>query len=189
MSKNLEQNGYIVIKNFLPKDFCRFIQVYFKVRQDTLDYEIDAQNSRSKVFYADPLIETVLLTSCKTLSEITKIDLIPQYSQTFVYGKGDVVNIDQNQLEYDFSTIVCLGNPSQETNNSFYLSKQNHENTDNEIFLEEGDLCLYKTSELYLWNKPFNQSWSLQAFMHFTNKNGPNGNKIFDGRRTLGIKK
>jgi hypothetical protein len=189
MNAELEKNGYIVIKNFLPKELCKFIQVYFKIRQDTLEYTIDDQCPKSKSFYADPLIETLLITSCKKLSEITEIDLVPQYSYARVYGKGDELKIHRDRPECEFSATICLGRPSQETNSAIYMSKQDNINTGTELFLEEGDLCFYRGTEIYHWRKPFDQSWFLQAFIHYTDKNSPYGDRIFDGRRTLGIKK
>lgn len=189
MNAQLKENGYLVIKNFLSKDFCKFIQVYFKIRQDTLDYTIDSQCPKSKSFYADPVIETILLTSCKKLSEITEIDLIPQYSYARVYGQGDELKIHRDRPECEFSATLCLGTPSQQPKSAIYMSKYNDESTGAELVLEEGDLCFYRGTEMYHWRKPIDQTWLLQAFIHYTNKNGPYGNVIFDGRRTLAIKK
>lgn len=189
MNADLEKNGYVVVKNFLPKEFCKFIQVYFKIRQDTLAYVIDEQCPKSKSFYADPLIETILLTSCKKLSEITEIDLIPQYSYTRIYGKGDELKIHLDRPECEFSATICLGRPSLESNSAIYMSKQNDKNSGTELFLEEGDLCFYRGTEMYHWRNPIEQSWLLQAFVHYTNKNGCYGNIIYDGRRSLGVYK
>jgi hypothetical protein len=58
-----------------------------------------------------------------------------------------------------------------------------------ELILEEGDLCIYKGTEMYHWRKPFIQSWYLQTFIHYVNSEGPYKDNIFDGRRCLGIKK
>ena len=58
-----------------------------------------------------------------------------------------------------------------------------------ELILEEGDLCIYKGTEMYHWRKPFIQSWYLQTFIHYVNSEGPYKDNIFDGRRSLGIKK
>lgn len=189
MNDELKKNGYIIIKNFIPKEFCKFIQIYFKIKQDSLDYVIDDQCPLSKSFYADTLIETLLLTSCKKLSEISGVDLLPQYSYARVYAKGDHLKKHIDRPECQFSVTVCLGRPQNEPNSAIYMSKQNDENTGTELFLEEGDLCLYRGTEIYHWRKPFEQSWFLQAFMHYTDKNGPYGGRIFDGRRSLGIKK
>ena len=69
------------------------------------------------------------------------------------------------------------------------MSKHEDKSHASELMLEEGDLCIYMGTEMYHWRKPFEQSWYLQTFLHYVDKNGPFGNRMFDGRRTLGVKK
>ena len=52
------ENGYLVVKDFLDKKLCNFAKVYFKIKQDTLDYDIDVQCPESKSFYGDIFCET-----------------------------------------------------------------------------------------------------------------------------------
>lgn len=189
MNEKLKNDGYVIIKNFLPKEFCNFIQIYFKIRQDTLEYDFDSQCNESKSFYSDPLIETILLTSCKKLSEVTEIDLIPQYSYCRIYSKGDELKIHTDRPECQFSATLCLGRPEKEPNSAIYMSQEKNENSGREVFLEVGDLCFYRGTEMFHWRKPFEQSWFLQCFLHYTDKNGIYGNLLYDGRRNLGLKK
>lgn len=189
MNKELEEKGYIVIRNFLPKDLCRFLNIYFKIRQDALQYEIDSQCPRSKSFYADPISESILITSRNKLAEITGIDLIPQYSYARVYGKGDELKIHRDRPECQFSATLCLGRPENEPNSAIYMSTEEDVNTGEELWLEEGDLCFYRGHEMFHWRKPFEQSWYLQTFLHYVDRNGPFGNLILDGRRSLGVTK
>jgi len=189
MNEDFDKNGYLVIRNFLPKDLCNFAKVYYKIQQDTLNYSIDVQCPGSKSFYADPFCETILLSACKKLSEETGINLLPTYSYTRIYGRGDELKIHRDRPECEISATLCLGRPQGEEISPIYFSRDKESEDKTELLLEEGDLCIYKGTEMYHWRKPFIQSWYLQTFIHYVNAAGPYKDNIFDGRRCLGIKK
>lgn len=181
------EKGYKVIRNFIPKDFCNFITSYFRIRQDSLDYKIDNQCPRSKSFYGDPLIETILFTGCKRISQEINIELYPTYSYARVYGKGEhlVTHLDRPECQY--SATLSLGYSKDEGPSSIFMSKDNDKDTAAEVILEPGDLCIYKGNEVYHWREPFKHSWYLQAFLHYVDQNGPYSNRLYDGRRSLAI--
>jgi len=189
INEDFQRNGYFVIRNFLSKEFCDFARIYYKVRRDTMDYTMDDQCPKSMSFYADPLCETLLLTSTKSLSEHIGIDLVPQYSYTRIYQKGDELKSHTDRPSCQFSATLCLGRPENEPISPIYMSKTEHERDASELMLEVGDLCFYAGCDMYHWRKPFEQSWYLQTFIHFTDKNGPFGKQLFDNRRSLGIHK
>lgn len=187
--ENFEKNGYLVIRNFIPKELCNFAKVYYKIQQDALNYTIDSQCPGSKSFYGDPFCETILLSACKKLSEKININLLPTYSYTRIYSRGDELKIHRDRPECEISATISLGRPQQEEPSPIFFSKKQNEEDTVELILEEGDLCIYKGTEMYHWRKPFTQSWYLQTFIHYVNSEGPYKNNIFDGRRCLGIRK
>lgn len=189
MNKQFEKNGFLVIKDFIPKELCDFSKTYFKIRQDTLDYSIDVQCPDSKSFYGDAFTETILLSSLKKLSELTEISLLPTYSYTRIYGKWDELKIHRDREECQYSATLCLGRPSKEEISPIYFSKYEDGSSATELLLDEGDLCIYMGNTMYHWRKPFTQAWYLQTFLHYVDENGQYSNRIFDGRRCLGIKK
>lgn len=189
MNKKFNDDGYLVIRNFISKDLCKFAQLYYKIRQDTLQYDIDNQCPESKSFYADPFCETLLLSSCRALSKETEIELLPTYSYTRVYGKGDELHIHRDRPECQYSATLNLGRPLNEDNSAIYMSKNSDGSDASTVLLEEGDLCIYKGNIIYHWREPFKQSWYLQTFLHYVDSNGEYKDRLFDGRRTLGIKK
>ncbi len=183
------EKGYQVIRNFIPKELCDFAKVYYKIRQDTLDYDIDSQCPGSKSFYADPFCETLLLTGCRKISDTIDVSLIPTYSYTRIYARGDELKIHRDRGECEYSATLCLGRPSSSDISPIYFSRCDTGQDETELLLDEGDLCVYKGTELYHWRKPFVQPWYLQTFIHYVDKNGPYRNQVFDGRRSLGIRK
>jgi len=189
MENNFQKNGYAVVRNFIPKELCNFARVYFKIQQDTLKYDIDPQCSLSKSFYGDPFCETLLLSACKKLSEITNTSLLPTYSYTRIYSLGDELKIHRDREECQFTATLCLSRPNDYDISPIYVSKNSDGSDFEEYFLDEGDLVIYKGMELYHWRKPFTQPWYLHTFLHYVDADGPYRDKIFDGRRCLGIKK
>jgi hypothetical protein len=189
MENEFNKNGYAVIRNFIPKELCDFAKVYFKIQQDTLNYDIDGQCPQSKSFYGDTFCETILLSATKKLSQITGIDLLPTYSYTRIYSEGDELKIHRDREECEITATLCLSRPKDYDISPIYVSKNADGSDYQEYFLEEGDLVVYKGMEIYHWRKPFVQPWYLHTFIHYVDGNGPYRNRFLDGRRCLGIKK
>lgn len=189
MNSELEKNGYVVFRNFLPKDFCKFTQSYYKIRQDSLEYDIDDQCPRSKSFYADPLCETLLKTSCEKISNIINVELLPTYSYTRIYSKKEDLVLHVDRPECQFSVTVSLGYPKEQGISPLYMSKKEDGSDASEVMLDVGDICIYRGDIIYHWRKPFTQDWYLQTFLHYVDKNGVYNNRIYDGRFSLGVGK
>jgi hypothetical protein len=185
-----KREGYFIIREFLKPDFVNFIQQYFFTRinagQSTLG---DPQAPNSYSFYGDPLMDTILGESCKKLSEISGYKLLPTYTYTRLYGKGDELIKHRDRGSCELSATLSLGIPQGEDINPIYFSRNEDESNAIEILLNPGDLCLYKGCDLYHWRKPFTQKWYLQSFLHYMNAEGPYKNNLYDGRPYLGTPK
>ena len=189
MKKEIDVKGYMVIRDFLPKDFCKFALSYFKIRQDSLQYTIDSQCPRSKSFYADPLTETLLMTSGRKISDAIGVELLPTYSYARVYAQKEhlVKHLDRPECEY--SATVCLGYPEDQGISSIFMCANESGFGAAELKLDVGDICIYKGADIYHWREPFKQTWYLQAFLHYVNSEGPYKDRIFDGRISLATQK
>lgn len=184
-----EKNKYQLIRNFLEPDFVKFIQEYFFVRVNAQQYVIDSQAPFSYSFYADPLIETILAKSCKPLSELVGLKLLPQYTYTRLYKEKDELVIHRDRPSCEISATLALGLPDGEEINPIYFSENEDGSDAIEIKLNPGDLCLYRGCDLYHWRPPFENSWYLQAFLHYVDGNGPYKDQLYDCRPFLGMQK
>ena len=185
-----EQKGYKIIRNFLEPQFVEFIQHYFYIRISANDSEkFDEQAPFSHSFYADPLVETILDSSCEVLSKISGVDLLPTYTYTRLYAKGEELVIHRDRESCQISATLALGLPKGEDINPIYFSRTENIEDAKEILLNPGDLCLYRGCDLYHWRPPFTQKWYLQAFLHYVDANGPYKDNLYDGRPTLGRQK
>lgn len=189
MNSEFEKNGYFIIRNFLPEDFCKFAQHYFYIKYNALDYNIDEQCPLSKSWYADYLTETLLLTSLEKLQEMSGVELRPTYSYTRIYSPEDELKIHTDRPECQFSATLCLGRPMDEENNPIYFSQTEIKTGATPLYLNPGDLCFYMGNRMYHWRDKFTQSWYLQTFLHYVDANGEYANNVYDGRPFLGMQK
>jgi hypothetical protein len=85
-----KEKGYYIIRNFLEPDFVAFINQYFFTRINAGQAQLgDDQAPNSYIFYGDPLMDTILGESVEKLSEVAGYSLLPTYTYTRLYGKGD----------------------------------------------------------------------------------------------------
>jgi hypothetical protein len=181
-------NGYQVIKNFLEPDFVQFIQDYFSMKINCGDVSLeDPQAKGSYTWYSDYLIETILQNSCEILGTTIGIKLLPTYTFTRLYSKGDTLKKHLDRPSCEISATLSLGYSTDSDINPIYFSKTIDETNSVKILLEPGDLCIYKGCELYHWRPPVQNSWSLQSFLHFVDGEGVNKHLVYDGRDYLGF--
>ncbi len=184
------EQGYKIIRGFLDQEFVNFINQYFFNRINAGESEIgDSQAPNSYVFYGDPLMDTILGESTEKLSEVAGYSLLPTYSYTRLYGKGDELVIHRDRPSCELSGTIALGIPAGEKINPIYFSVNQDKSDAIEIKLNPGDLCLYHGCDLYHWREPFTQKWYLQSFLHYVNADGPYKDFLYDKRFYLGMQK
>ena len=185
-----KQEGYQIIRGFLEPDFVKFINQYFFTRINAGQAVIgDGQAPNSYIFYGDPLMDTILGEAAAKLSEVAGYSLLPTYTYTRLYGKGDELVIHRDRPSCELSGTLALGIPDGEEINPIYFSKNEDRSDAIEIKLNPGDLCLYHGCDLYHWRPPFTQRWYLQAFLHYVNADGPHKDHLYDKRPYLGMLK
>ena len=185
-----KEEGYQIIRGFLEPDFVKFINQYFFTRINAGHALIgDIQAPNSYIFYGDPLMDTILGEAAEKLSEVAGYSLLPTYTYTRLYGKGDELAIHRDRPSCELSGPLALGVPDGEEINPIYFSKNEDKSDAIGINLNPGDLCLYHGCDLYHWRQPFTQKWYLQAFLHYVNADGPHKDFLYDKRPYLGMQK
>ena len=99
---------YQVIKNAIPYELANFIFNYFLLKRDAVNwmyknnivYDIgilgtwsDNQVPNTYSCYADPVMETLMMKVLPVMKKETGLDLIPTYSYSRLYKKGDIYHI------------------------------------------------------------------------------------------------
>jgi len=181
-------NQYEVVRNFLDIDFIEFIQDYFALKINSGYTNIDSpQVVGSYEWYSDHLTETLLQNCCEPLGELIGIKMLPTYSFTRCYMKGDPLLKHIDRPSCEISATVCLGYSNDADPPAIYFSPNEDESEATEIILNPGDLCLYRGCNLYHWRPPVDNKWLLQTFLHFVDSEGIHKDLIYDGRDYLGF--
>ncbi len=152
--------------------------------------------------YSDFFMETLMMKVLPIMQQRTDMNLIPCYTYTRVYKKGDILHRHKDRPSCEISTTLHLGgNPWP-----IFLDPTGADNilsgTETTtvvkpnapkgipVDLEVGDMLVYSGCELEHWREPFEGDNCAQVFLHYNNVDGPFGTQNkFDKRPLLGIPK
>ena len=160
----------------------------------------DKQVPNTYSCYGDMFMETLMMKVLPIMQQRTDMNLIPCYTYTRIYKKGDILRRHSDRPSCEISTTLHLGGDpwpifldptGQKTVIDEY--KQIHKPNAPKgisIDLEVGDMLVYSGCELEHWREPFEGDNCAQVFLHYNNIDGPFGTENkFDKRPLLGIPK
>lgn len=176
-----DKENFKLINNFIEKDFIEFIQDYFSIKINSNQYDDNFENfNNGYEFYGDPLMETILQNSCKSISELIGINLVPTYSITNMFMKNDYYKTFNKGIS-EFSAVLLLG--SSNLNNKFSINF-----TDETVLdLSLGDLIIFKNKKLNYKEFKISEDWILQSSLNFVDSEGDLKDNIYDNRLYLGF--
>jgi len=213
---------YQVIKGALSKELANFIFNYMMLQRDAVDFLLktnrmnpynpvigtrkDEQVPGAYSKYADWVMETLLQYMRPIMKAKTGLELIPTYSYTRLYEKGNILKRHKDRPSCEVSTTLHLGgdpwpifiNPDPKRGNVYgeergkYNIKSYNPTTDKgtRIDLKVGDMLIYSGCELEHWREPFQGNVCSQVFLHYNHANGPfSKTNLLDGRPLLGVPK
>ena len=208
---------YQVLKGALSKELANFIFNYMMLQRDAVDFMMknnkvnpanpfigrrtDAQIPGAYSKYADWVMETLLMFMIPTMKAKTGMDLIPTYSYTRLYEKGNILHRHKDRPSCEISTTLHLGgdewpiflDPSGQ-DFTIYGKEEKDKSVKPgaskgvRVDLKVGDMLIYSGCELEHWREPFQGNVCSQVFLHYNHTNGPFAKtNLFDGRPLLGL--
>ncbi len=176
---NFQKNHYLVIKQAINKELANFLYNYFSIKKDVA-YTVlhsgfvspyteyfghwnDSQVPGSFSHYADIAMDTLLLKVQPIMEQHTKIKLIPTYSYTRMYAKGNELKRHKDRSSCEISTTMNLGGDLW----PIFIKLSNKKNI--QVILEPGDMLVYKGCVLEHWREPFQGDECCQVFLHYNN--------------------
>ena len=176
---NFQKNHYLVIKQAINKELANFLYNYFSIKKDVA-YTVlhsgfvspyteyfghwnDSQVPGSFSHYADIAMDTLLLKVQPIMEQHTKIKLIPTYSYTRMYAKGNELKKHKDRPSCEISTTMNLGGDIW----PIFIKLSNKKNI--QVILEPGDMLVYKGCVLEHWREPFQGDECCQVFLHYNN--------------------
>ena len=207
---------YQVIKGALSKELANFIFNYMMLQRDAVDFMMknnkvnpvnpfmgnraDPQIPGAYSKYADWVMETLLQYMRPIMKAKTGMDLVPTYSYTRLYEKGNILRRHKDRPSCEISTTLHLGGDEwpiflDPSGGDFVIDefKQIHKPgapKGTRIDLKVGDMLIYSGCELEHWREPFEGNICSQVFLHYNHANGPFAQtNLFDKRPLLGVPK
>ena len=186
----------------LQRDAVDFMMKYNKVNpvNPFIGTRADPQIPGAYSKYGDWVMETLLMYMIPIMKEKTGMDLVPTYSYTRLYEKGNKLRRHKDRPSCEISTTLHLGGDPW----PIFLDPSGADFVINEfkeihkpgapkgirIDLKEGDMLIYSGCELEHWREPFQGTVCSQVFLHYNHANGPFAQtNLFDKRPILGIPK
>jgi hypothetical protein len=205
--KFFNENGYLIIRNFLNADVSTLSYQYCKTKVASTDFKYlnqkdkycrkwdggwtgDIQVPDTYSFYGDPYMDSILFLSTNSLSNYTGIKLIPNYSYWRLYEKGDQLKPHKDRYSCEISATICLGYDTTNLKDSNYnwpmwITDKNGDDIEGKLY--PGDIIIYRGCELSHWRERFLGLNHAQCFIHYNDEKV--SSKLFDGRPILGIPK
>ena len=211
-----KKNKYQVIRGAISKEVAeigyRYLQISaeadYWMLQNSATHEKnplignfkDSQVPNSYAKYADRFMETLLVKTIDVMQKKTGLKLVPTYSYTRLYRKGNILKRHKDRPSCEISTTLCLGGDHW----PIYLDPTGADNVINEhknihkpnapkgveVNLKPGDMLIYSGCELEHWREPFEGKLCGQVFLHYNHADGRFAKtNLYDKRPILGIPK
>ena len=207
---------YVVIRQAISYELANFALNYFLLKRDAVAWMYqnnyiseftpgfgtwkDQQVPNTYSCYGDFFMETLMMKVLPVMKEHTDLNLIPTYTYTRSYKKGDILRRHKDRPSCEISTTLNLGGDPW----SIYIDPTGTNNVIDEykqiikpnapkgvpVDLNPGDMLIYSGCELEHWREPFEGNLCVQTFLHYNNADGQFAyNNKFDKRPMLGIPK
>jgi len=199
-----QQHKYLVIRNAISYELANFAFNYFLMKREATQWMHknnyvseytpgfgtwkDEQIPNTFSCYGDTFMETLMMKVLPVMEKHTALKLLPTYSYTRAYKKGDELKRHKDRPSCQISTTLHLGGNEW----PIYIDPTGGDNvpTGNRVDLKVGDMLVYSGCELEHWREPFKGNVCVQTFLHYNDANGRFGQEnIFDKRPMLGIPK
>jgi len=214
---SFKKKKYQVIRGALSKELANFIFNYMMLQRDAVDFmmknnkvnpanpfigsRVDKQIPGCYTKYADWVMETLLQYMRPIMKAKTGMDLVPTYSYTRLYEKGNILKRHKDRPSCEVSTTLHLGGNEwpifiDPSGANFVLYGKGGEEKivkpgapkGVRIDLKVGDMLIYAGCELEHWREPFQGNVCSQVFLHYNHANGPFAKtNLFDKRPMLGV--
>jgi hypothetical protein len=178
MNKNLIDNNYLLLPNFIePERAKQLYEIYkesTKTEQDLFTQDSQCPKSLSAGNYRWFL--ELLVEKIPVLADIMQEPLFPTYCYSRLYRHGEILTKHSDRPACEISITLNLG--SDGTPWPIYFTKPNGDIASAELF--PGQAVLYLGCESDHWRDPFEGQEYGQVFLHYVRSRGPHWDCYFD---------
>lgn len=174
MIKELQENNYIVVDEFLHPELAATLGLQF--RQDCIDRYVksDSNVENAPAVYMYPTFAQLLFSKIFFMNKLVGENLYPTYAYSRWYKTGAELFPHVDKQECEISVTVNLYGDAW----PFYMTKPNGEIVG--ITLKPGDAIVYRGIRSKHWREKFEGTECIQVFLHYVRIDGPNVLHAFD---------
>jgi hypothetical protein len=185
-SNFFSKNKYCVIKNIAEKSLVDCVTGY-ALLQEAYSFSPDSnQVVGAHAVYADFLMESLLLNYQPAVESATGLSLLPTYSFYRVYRRGNELTPHKDRESCEISMTVSYGFDYRGKDYKWPIHIDG-----NPVLLEPGDGAVYRGCEVEHWRDLLDvpqDSYHVQCFYHYVDKNGPNAEYAYDKKNSSHLK-
>ena len=213
---SFKKNKYQVIRGAISKEIADVAYRYLQISAEA-DYWMlnngvthagnslignfnDPQVPGSYAKYSDRLMETLLVKTIDVMQKKTGLKLVPTYSYTRLYRKGNILRRHKDRPSCEISTTINLGGDpwpifidgtgADTVINEYKNIHKPDAPKGEKVLLDVGDMLVYSGCELEHWREPFEGDLCGQVFLHYNHADGRFAkSNLYDKRPMLGIVK
>ena len=213
---SFKKNKYQILRNTISKEIAALAYTYLQISAEADHWMLkngvthagnslvgnfnDPQVPNSYAKYSDRLMETLLVKTIDVMQKKTGLKLVPTYSYTRLYRKGNILKRHKDRPSCEISTTLNLGGD----NWPIFIDPTGSDNVIDEyknihkpgapkgieVNLKPGDMLIYSGCELEHWREPFQGQLCGQVFLHYNHADGRFAKtNLYDKRPMLGIVK
>ena len=213
---SFKKNKYQVIRGAISKEVAALAYTYLQISAEADNWMLnngvthqgnpllgrfnDVQVPGSYAKYSDRLMETLLVKTIAVMQKKTGLKLVPTYSYTRLYRKGNILRRHKDRPSCEISTTLNLGGDEwpifiDPTGSDNVIDEYKEIHKPNapkgiEVNLKQGDMLIYSGCELEHWREPFQGKLCGQVFLHYNHADGQFAKtNLYDKRPMLGIVK
>ena len=166
-----------LIKNFLTKEEIELGKNYTIIKHRIEDeVKFDSQAPTCS-YYADPFMESLLLSKRNKMEELTGLKLLPTYAYYRMYIFGSDLKKHSDRPSCEVSVTLCLASSGEDW--PIYMEGV-------PCSLKPGDAVIYLGCDLNHWREEFKGDYCSQCFLHYVDANGKNKEFYKDKRKLWG---
>jgi hypothetical protein len=175
-----ERTGCVQVNQFIDVETISTISQYFENKIKREEWKTDAVDGVTKLaYYADPLIEVILLKSTAAIEQVCGKELLPTYSYSRIYQPGEDLAPHTDRSSCEVSVTINVANTGEIS--PIYM--QYADNPESMHLLNPGDAVVYKGCEAKHWRLPMKDGQlNVQFMLHYVDKNGPYASYVKDTR-------
>lgn len=145
----------------------------------------DPQTPTSFAYYSTLTTETLLETMTEQMEKIVNRSLFPCYSYLRIYYKDSTLAKHTDRPSCEYSATICITIDAEPWDIWF----ETKDGIEKQIFLQPGDMIVYKGTELKHWRNKYEHNEQIQVFLHYVDAYGTYADYKYDKRRMLATSK